>query len=476
MSSKSSSSSTPVATRGAVALLVLGLAESALSIFQWMQLLTLRGGGATVCGVSETVNCETVWNSAFASRVHDLLGLPVAGLGLVWGLAAVGLSALYLAWARSGRDVRPAANGLRLVAAAGIASVVVFGVASAQSGAMCPTCLATYALVLVFAGVAIKGLPGPLLPGAGEWGATLKWTVGVTAAVFIATLLPGRATPKASEASGAALLPPAPPQVASTPTPGVTPRQQTEAPAAPASLEEFLRSLPPQHQQFLSDALAAYRSETPQPAVAPARHRYGPVDAPVKIVEWTDSKCPHCKALVEELAVLKKRVPEGKMSLEARQFPLDGACNPAIPRRGPDAPSVRCVAARAQICLEGAPDYWELREKLFAAQAVLDTERAVEIASSGSVPRSQLEVCMSSPATAAKLQEDSRYAMRHNIQGTPLVLVNGREAVPSAPFLYALVMADGNPSAPAFDVLPPPRPRPAGGHGHAHDDHAGHNH
>ncbi len=468
MSSKSSSSPTPVATRGALALLVLGLAVSGLAIYQWMQLLTLRGGGATSCGFSETVNCETVWNSAFASRVHELVGIPVAGLGLVWGLAAVGLSALFLTWVSAGKDVRPAANGLRLVAAAGIVSVVVFGVASAQSGAMCPTCLATYALVAVFAGVAVKGLPGPVLPGAGEWGASLKWTVGITAAVFVAALMPGRATPKASDASGASLLPPAPP-VASTPLPGVTPR---ETPPPPASLEEFLRSLPPQHQQFLSDALAAYRAETPQPAAAPARHRYGPVDAPVKIVEWTDSKCPHCKSLVEELSALKKRVPEGKLSLEARQFPLDGACNPAIPRRGPDAPSVRCVAARAQICLEGAPDYWELREKMFAAQAVLDTERAVEIASSGSVPRSQLEVCMSSPATAAKLQEDSRYAMRHHIQGTPLVLVNGREAMPSAPFLYALVMADGNPSAPAFSVLPPPRPRPAGGH----DDHAGHNH
>ncbi|WNZ61147.1 vitamin K epoxide reductase family protein [Myxococcus sp. MxC21-1] len=297
-----------MATRGALALLVLGLAESGLSIFQWMQLLTLRGGGSTVCGVSDTVNCETVWNSAFASRVHDLVGLPVAALGLVWGLVAVGLSAVFLAWARSGRPVRPAANGLRLVAAAGLVSVGVFAVASAQSGALCPTCLATYALVVAFAGVAWKGLPGPLLPGAGEWGATLKWTAGVTAAVFLATLLPGRATPKASEASGAALLPPAP-QVASTQTPGVTPQTP---PPPPASLEEFLRSLPPQHQQFIADALAAYRSETPQPAAAPARHRYGPVDAPVKIVEWTDSKCPHCKMLVEELSALKKRVPEGR--------------------------------------------------------------------------------------------------------------------------------------------------------------------
>jgi serine/threonine-protein kinase len=450
----------PVPVRGALALLVLGLAESGLALFQWMQLLTLRGGGATVCGVSDTVNCETVWNSPFASRVHELLGIPVAGLGLLWGLVAVGLSALYLAWARSGRPVRPAVNGLRLTAAAGAVSVVVFAVASANAGALCPTCLGTYALVLAFAGVAWRGLPGPVAPAAGEWGATLKWTVGMTAAGFLALLLPGRATPSASTPVGGSLLPSASASA-----------QGSQVPPLPASLEEFLRGLNPEQRQFLSDGLAQYRRGTPQPAFAPARKLYGPPDAPVKIVEWTDSKCPHCKSLVEELAVLKKRVPEGKMSLEARQFPLDGACNPAMPRRGPDAPSVRCVAAKAQICLEGAKDYWELREKLFAAQAILDTERVLEIASSGSVSRMQLDACMSSPATAAKLQEDSAYALRHQISGTPLVVVNGRQALPSAPLLYALVMADGNPSAPAFDMLPPPRPMPV-----AHDDHTGHNH
>jgi serine/threonine-protein kinase len=159
------------------------------------------------------------------------------------------------------------------------------------------------------------------------------------------------------------------------------------------------------------------------------------------------------------------------MSLEARQFPLDGACNPAIPRRGPDAPSVRCIAAKAQICLEGAPDFWKLREQMFAAQAVLDSERVLEIASSGSVSRMQLDACINSPATAAKLQEDSAYAMKHHISGTPLLVVNGRELPPVVPLLYALVMADGNPSAPAFNVLPPPRPLSA-----MNEDHAGHNH
>ncbi|MGZ3461515.1 MAG: vitamin K epoxide reductase family protein, partial [Archangium sp.] len=154
----------PVPVRGAQVLLGLGLAESALAIFQWSQLLTLRRGGTTVCSISEHVNCETVWNSPFASAVHELAHMPVAGLGLVWGIVAVALSTLYLVWRRSGYTVRPAVNGLRLTAAAGVASSLVFGAVSASVGVLCLTCLSTYVLTLGFAAVAWRGLPGPVLP------------------------------------------------------------------------------------------------------------------------------------------------------------------------------------------------------------------------------------------------------------------------------------------------------------------------
>ncbi|MFY0581076.1 vitamin K epoxide reductase family protein [Cystobacter fuscus] len=100
MSKKANPPPPPPPVRGAQVLLALGLAESALSLFQWSQLLTLRQGGATVCGVSDHVNCETVWNTPFAGAVHEYLRMPVAGLGLVWGIVAVALSALYLVWQR----------------------------------------------------------------------------------------------------------------------------------------------------------------------------------------------------------------------------------------------------------------------------------------------------------------------------------------------------------------------------------------
>jgi protein-disulfide isomerase/uncharacterized membrane protein len=430
--SKKANPPPPVPLRGALALLGLGLAESALSLFQWSQLLTLRGGGSTVCAVSEHVNCEAVWNSPFASRVHEVLGIPVAGLGLLWGLVATALSALYLSWRSAGHTVRPAVNGLRMTAAAGALSTLVFGSVSASVGVLCLTCLGTYVLVLAFAAVAWRALPGPLLPQPGEWGRALTWTGGFALAGFIALSLPGRATPKASSSEA------------------TLPQLSTD----PASLEQYLRSLSDREQQGVANALAQYRQDTPMPAKSPVRRREGPVDAPVKIVEWTDPMCPHCKVLVEAMAELRKRVPEGKMSLEARQYPLDGGCNPFISPARTDG-GLRCLASKATICLESAPDYWELRDKLFEAQRGLTVNTVMQIASSGTVSRSQLEACLNSSETSHHLQDDIDYAQAHHLEGTPLVVVNGREVMTSVPFLYALVMASGDANAPVFRVLPP---------------------
>ncbi len=432
--SKKANPPPPPPVRGAQALLVLGLAESALSVFQWSQLLTLRQGGSTVCGVSERVNCETVWNSPFASALHGLFHMPVAGLGVVWGLVAVALSALYLVWAQGGRPVRAAANGLRLTAAAGLVACGVFAAASASVGVLCPTCLGTYALTLVFAVVAFKGLPGAVVPQAGEWGQTLKWAGGFAVAAYVALLVPGAQTPRAG--AGAASM----------------------AQAPLGSLPDYLASLSSEEKQAVSDALAKYRQDSPLPAAFPARRQYGPASAPVKMVEWTDSRCPHCKSLVEALAVIKQRLPEGKLSLEARQFPLDSACNFSLPPQLSDGSGTRCLAAKGQICLEGASDYWELREKLFEAQRSLTSGPAImDILASGSVPRAQLEACVYAQDTQRKLQEDVAYAKQHELRGTPLVVVNGREAAAFPPFLTALILADGNPDAEAFKTLPAPR-------------------
>jgi serine/threonine-protein kinase len=64
--------------------------------------------------------------------------------------------------------------------------------------------------------------------------------------------------------------------------------------------------------------------------------------------------------------------------------------------------------------------------------------------------------CVNSPETARRLADDIAYAKAYGIQGTPLVLVNGREAPPATAFLSLLVWANGDANSPVFDLLPPP--------------------
>jgi serine/threonine-protein kinase len=148
-------------------------------------------------------------------------------------------------------------------------------------------------------------------------------------------------------------------------------------------------------------------------------------------------------------------LPSGSFALESRQFPLDARCNPAIQMKSSDD-GVRCVAARAMICTEKS--WMSFAGVLFENQRRLTTKMVYSLAAPF-ISRERLEDCVASAETEAKLRDDIAWAQQHDIQGTPLVLVNGREASSSLEFLYAMVLAKANPEHPAFAALPPPRPR-----------------
>lgn len=468
-----------------VLLLSLSIAEALLALFQWMELIILRGGGSTVCGVNEVINCQKVWDTGFAASVHSTLGVPIAGLGLAWGLAAVGVS---LAWTYrliSGRESGAQIVALKLIALAGVVSTVVFAIVSFNAGAVCLTCLGTYALVVVFALAAWRLLPGGVLGEPANLQRGVMWAGGAAVLGYLCVLGPGLATPRmgqsgadrlkgftASNPDNAAVTDAGVPTdggaIANTPvppTPGETvtrPLTQNER-----DLAEFLRQMPTGEKQQLSNYLGVFRSKSVPPGELPApRVLQGPKDAPVKIVEWIDIRCPHCRMLNDGLHELQRAAPKGSFSVEARAFPLAAECNPHVHRRDPS--NVNCTAAKALICLEPQKDFWTLRSALLTAQSELTTvDKVMDIASSGSLSKSALQTCIASAETTKKLADDVSYAMKYQPQGTPLVTVNGREAMPIIPLLFALIMTGGDGDSPVFQALPGARP---------FDPHEGHNH
>ncbi|HZX42902.1 MAG TPA: vitamin K epoxide reductase family protein, partial [Myxococcaceae bacterium] len=170
-------------------LLGLAVAEIGLSIFQWVELRTVQAGGTAICSLNTSVNCETVWTSPFAQRVSGLTGLPVAGLGVVWGLAAAVCAGALLWRVRTGRALRPAVLPVRTVGTVAALVCVTLIAGSISAGALCLTCLGTYLLVLGYAGVALAALPGPLQHASAEWARALGLPATVTAVSWLALLL-----------------------------------------------------------------------------------------------------------------------------------------------------------------------------------------------------------------------------------------------------------------------------------------------
>ncbi len=411
----------------ALGLLLLALATLGLAVFQWYELHVVESGGRAVCSLTATVNCETVWNSPLALAVHNALGVPVAALGILWGAVASVCAGWLLLRARKGLPVRDLVGASRVTALVGFLGMVVFAAASVGAGALCLTCLGTYLLVLAFAAGATFGLPRPLFPRGGEWWTALGLPSVVALVAYLLLLIPGRTEPRS-------LL--------------------SHASSKPGGLAAFLAAASPSERQALSDNLSLYRLENIPGRLPEERNRLGEATAPVKVVEWTDIRCSHCKRFNEVIEDLRARLPPGSLAVEARNFPLDGQCNPHVPQ---SAGGVSCDGALALICLETSPDFWKLRDKLFEAQSALTREKILDIATSTlSVSRPALEACMASTATTARLQEDIEYAQRYHPTGTPAISVNGRAAPASGPFLYVLAMAAGNPDAPALAALPTP--------------------
>jgi len=405
---------------------------SALAVWQWVELIKVRQGGSAVCAVSEAVNCERVWETAFANWVQAKLGMPVAAWGLVWGLGA-------LVWALGlGFQKNPAWLGLgiwgtRLWAAAGALCCLVFAYVSWQANSVCLSCTATFFLVLLYAFFAFSLLPlRAALPAKALVRACLLSLALVT--LFGVLLQPfGKKT--------------------------ALPAEFVVGAAASMSLERFLASLGPKGREEVARARKAFLEAPPRPVAAPTRGRL-PQQAPVVLQDFTDIKCPHCLTAEVALTRLLRTMPEGSVAVEPRYYPLDAECHPARPEGEalppPPGPpkGARCAAALAQICLEGTAGFSKLRGELFHAAGRLNSREEVLAFLQGKAPNAQqLEACVDSPEALQRLHADIALASSYGIRGTPFFLLNGKPVRFFPPFWTAMVLAKGNAEHPAFQAL-----------------------
>ncbi len=168
-------------------------------------------------------------------------------------------------------------------------------------------------------------------------------------------------------------------------------------------------------------------------------HIRGNPDAPVKIVEYSDTECPFCKRFHPTMKqVMDEYGKDGKVAWVYRHFPLDQLHSKA--RK--EAEATECAAE-----LGGNDKFWAYLDRLMEvtpANNGLDPAELPKIAQYVGLDTTTFNECLSSGRYAKKIEEHVQNAVATGGNGTPWSIVvgkNGKKYPLSGAQPYASVKA-----------------------------------
>lgn len=170
-------------------------------------------------------------------------------------------------------------------------------------------------------------------------------------------------------------------------------------------------------RQLLSTLISKYKVKITLEAPGPAPREIingaespflGAADAPVKIVVFSDYKCPYCRDLSQDLASLLEKYPKD-LKVIYRHFPVHPLSEDY---------------AKAALCAGSQGAFEQFHKALFAAPG-LSTEQLDPLASSLHLDLTQFHTCLASKQFDARIADDQNEGRRLGVEGTPSVFVNG---------------------------------------------------
>ncbi len=139
------------------------------------------------------------------------------------------------------------------------------------------------------------------------------------------------------------------------------------------------------------------------------------------IVEFADFQCPACALAARKLHHLLQKY-DSKIRIYFRNMPFDSSCNPhAQSAMHPQA----CLAAKAVLCADKQNQFTNFYEKLFAEQKKISRDNVLFWAAEAKLDATQFERCLDDDQTLARLRQDIEVAHRLGINSTPTFIVNG---------------------------------------------------
>jgi protein-disulfide isomerase len=149
-------------------------------------------------------------------------------------------------------------------------------------------------------------------------------------------------------------------------------------------------------------------------------YSFGPEDAPITIVEFSDFQCPFCKRWHDEVYGPLLAAYPGQIRFVYRNLPLTSI--------HPDAQS----AAEAALCAGEQDAFWPFHEKLFG-NTTLGNATYLQYAQELQLNEASFVSCLTDHKYQAQIQSDSDFAIKLGISSTPTFFINGLAVVGAQP-------------------------------------------
>lgn len=149
-------------------------------------------------------------------------------------------------------------------------------------------------------------------------------------------------------------------------------------------------------------------------------HILGNPNAPIKLVEYMDLECPHCKIFnttMQQVMQYYDQAKPGMIAWVERPFPLA-----QIHSKAPEeAQAAECAAAQG-----GDAEYYKYIDEIFAVTPSdngLDLAQLPAIAQKDGLDVTKFNQCVSSGQFAKRVQDSYNEAIKAGGQGTPYTLI-----------------------------------------------------
>lgn len=148
----------------------------------------------------------------------------------------------------------------------------------------------------------------------------------------------------------------------------------------------------------------------------------GEASAPVTLIEYASTTCPHCAAFHAEFwePFKTEYVDTGKVRFVFREFPTDPA---AVAVAGFQI--ARCGGATPDQYFVRISELFRQQRTTFASGTMEGIRRSlIEIGTATGLSQAQVEECINDSEGAARIRRIQEQSRAHNVTGTPTLIIN----------------------------------------------------